>query len=104
MVFMSAVIIGAGSCNTMNSMQRKEDRRLAVKQREIEKTQDNRDKTYQKQVERQKRIQTKETRKRMRQLERKSRRWREGKGDPFYERWIQKWQEFRENRQERRRE
>ncbi len=90
------------SCSTMSFMQRKEDRRLAKKQKDISQTRDDREDVYRQQVEQQHKMQTKETRKRMRELERKSKRWREGKGDPFYERWIQRWQEIRENRRQSR--
>lgn len=103
-IMVTSVIFISVSCGTMNSMQRQEDRRLAKKQKEIGKTQDDRSNEYLKQIERQERIQTKETRKRMRELEKKSKRWREGKGAPFYERWIQKWEEAKENRQQRRRD
>ena len=88
------------SCDTVNRMQRKDDRRISNTKKEIDQRQDNRENEYQKLAERQKKIQDKETRKQMRKLEKKSRRWRENKKEPFFERWYYQWQDNRERRRQ----
>jgi len=100
-VFAIVILLTAG-CNTVGQQMRQDERRQAKTQRDIEKRKAEREKVYQEQASRQKKMQTKETQRRMKELERKSKRWRKGKGDPFYEQWIQRLQERRNERQQRR--
>lgn len=102
MIFLIAIL--AIGCNTTMMKQRQEDRRIAGNKKEISKKQDQRTAAYLKQAERQKKMQTKETRKRMKELEKRSKRWRDGKKDPFYEKWMYDWSKRRQDRKDRRQE
>lgn len=84
------LMLSSTACNTMKRMERQEDRRQRKIQRGIEKKKWEEEKAYVKMQKRQKRIQDKETRKRMRQLERQSRRWNENKKEFFLVRWWKK--------------
>jgi hypothetical protein len=104
-LIMISIILLAGSCDSMKRMQKKEDRRIAASKKQIEQKQSARDKEYQKLAERQKRIQTKETRKQMKDLEKRSKRWRDGKPqETRFERWTNKMSEKFERKRRRRRD
>jgi hypothetical protein len=104
-LLITGLLLMSNSCDSMKRMQRQEDRRMAASKKKIEQQKQEREKVYQKQAERQKDIQTKETRKQMKELERKSKRWRDGKPEEtFYERWWYKMSESRDRRRERRRD
>lgn len=104
LLIFSSLILAGQACNPVSRMQRQEDRRVSANKSGVEKTKDDREKEYRKKVERQKKIQTKETRKRMKALEKKSKRWRDDKKEPFYERWYSNWLEKRSQRQQDKRE
>jgi Flp pilus assembly protein TadB len=98
------IAIMAIGCNATMMKQRQDDRRIAGNKKEISKKQDERTAAYLKQAERQKKMQTKETRKRMKELEKRSKRWRDGKKEPFYEKWMYDWGKRRQDRKDRRQE
>jgi Ni/Co efflux regulator RcnB len=91
-------------CSTQTRATRAEERRQSKTQSEIEKRKQERVEEYQGQVERHKKIQSKKTRKEMKRMEKKAKRWRAGKREPFYERWYYQWEENRNRRQERRKD
>jgi len=98
------VVFQIQSCNTFKIKEIQEDRRVKASQRKIQKEKDDRDAEYRKQASRQMKAQDKATRKRMKELEKKSRRWQANKPEPFYERWYYNWRERRDNRRQQRTE
>lgn len=86
------------------SREMQEERRIKATQQNIQKEKDERDGEYRKQADRQRKVQDKATRKRMKELEKKSKRWRDNKPEPFYERWYSRWTEKRDNRRQQRNE
>lgn len=92
------------SCKVFMSREMQEERRIKATQQNIQKEKDERDGEYRKQADRQRKVQDKATRKRMKELEKKSKRWRDNKPEPFYERWYSRWTEKRDNRRQQRNE
>ncbi len=90
------------SCKLILNQEAQENRRIKATQRQISKEKEERYAAYRKQADRQHKSQDKATRKRMKELERKSKRWRDNKPVPFYERWYYQWTKERKTRRQER--